>query len=137
MIMYISFQFPGKVLALIKKFDLKPKSSGSIEFFVGLTDYDEEGVWKWASSGKILNCTKRSLRKASNCKPYPWGPWGKNEPNGKKKEDCASIEVRRKYSWDDDLEWYMNDIACSTKTNVVCEKSFDYNELDVDDLPKH
>ena len=47
------------------------------------------------------------------------------------------IEVKKKYSWDDDLEWYMNDIACSTKTNVVCEKSFHYNEMDVDDLPKH
>ena len=113
--------------AIINKLNLKTKSSGLVSFFLGLTDYHEEGVWTWESTGESLNCTKSSWTLQSNCQPYPWG---ENEPNGKKKEDCAVIEVVHR-------KWYMNDIACSTKTNVVCEKSFDYNELDVDDLPKH
>ena len=114
--------------AIINELNLKTKSSGLVSFFLGLTDYQEEGVWTWESTGESLNCTKPSWTwQSSNCQPYPWG---ENEPNGKKKEDCAVIEVV-------DGKWYMNDIACSTKTNIVCEKSFDYNELDVDDLPKH
>ena len=118
---------PGKMSAIINELNLKTKSSGLVSFFLGLTDYHEEGVWTWESTGESLNCTKSSWTLQSNCQPYPWG---ENEPNGKKKEDCAVIEVVHR-------KWYMNDIACSTKTNVVCEKSFDYNELDVDDLPKH
>ena len=101
------------------------------DFFVGLTDYEEEGIWKWASSGRILNCTKISWRRSTtNCK------WGENEPNGKKKEDCAAIEVTTEYSWKDS-KWHMNDVDCSKKSNIVCQKSFHYNELDVNDLPKN
>ena len=111
-----------------------------MDFFVGLTDHEEEGVWKWASSGRTLNCTKDQSRGwtsiPSNCYPYPRGPWGENEPNGKKKEDCVAIKVTKKY-YNSESKWNMADVVCSKKSNIVCQKSFHYNELDVNDLPKN
>ena len=90
-------------------------------FWIGMTDHDTEGVWKWASTGQ------KSLISFSS---YDWA-WEKNEPNGKKREDCATVR----------FDYYhgnmpkLNDVSCETELQVICERSH-FNQLDVDNLPQ-
>ena len=116
----------NKLNGIIKEYNLSYDyySSTSYQFYIGLTDHNEEGVWKWASSGRKLNET------ALESYGYVYGNngWAINEPNGKKREDCVSVV---------DMESYHNlfDTECTSKLTIICEMSFT-NELDVNDLPQ-
>ena len=116
-----------KLTGIIKEYNLGYDwrgSSTSYAFYIGLTDHNEEGVWKWASSGRKLNET------ALESYGYVYGNngWALNEPNGKKREDCVSVV---------DMESYHNlfDTECTSKLTIICEMSFT-NELDLNDLPQ-
>ena len=110
-----------KLTGIFKEYDLE------YVFYIGLTDHNEEGVWKWASSGRTLNET------ALESYGYGYGNngWAHNEPNGKKREDCVAVGLGMWNSDGSDLY----DIECTSKLNIICEMSLT-NELDVNDLPQ-
>ena len=97
-------------------------------FYVGLTDHHEEGEWKWASNGRILNETVVE-HDFQNGKTRKIG-WSYGQPNGKKVEDCVGVTES---SFGRSLKLF--DTQCTVERDIICELSFS-NELDVNDLPK-
>ncbi|XP_035860393.1 C-type lectin domain family 10 member A-like isoform X1 [Sander lucioperca] len=72
------------------------------QYWIGLTDRDEEGTWKWVDGTPL---TLKSWEKAQpdNGSGDPW--WGD--------EDCAHIRAISS-------EW--NDLSCKTALEWICEK---------------
>ncbi|XP_012994201.2 C-type lectin domain family 4 member E-like isoform X2 [Esox lucius] len=72
-----------------------------MRFWIGLTDKDEEGTWKWVDGTKLTT-----------------GYWLSGQPdNFQSQEDCAEI-----YIWDNKRLELWNDLNCETKRNWICEK---------------
>ncbi|XP_076874401.1 uncharacterized protein LOC143524743 isoform X1 [Brachyhypopomus gauderio] len=65
--------------------------------WIGLTDVDTEGTWKWVDGSRPPNT----------------GYWNKGEPNNLGNEDCGEILMSE--GWND---WF-----CSNKNKWICEKS--------------
>ncbi|KAG7240321.1 hypothetical protein INR49_027021 [Caranx melampygus] len=76
----------------------------SKSFWIGLTDKEEEGVWKWVDGT-----------------PLTLAYWADNEPDngggvsGQGKEDCAHIRGAEKRDWDD--------VSCNSFLKWICEKT--------------
>ncbi|XP_072526872.1 uncharacterized protein [Salminus brasiliensis] len=74
---------------------------GNKKAWIGLTDMEREGVWKWVD-GTALTTTY----------------WDKGEPNAAvENEDCVEI-----MGFPDKKSW--NDMPCSREEQWICEKSF-------------
>ena len=119
-----------KLTGIIKEYNLGYDwrgSSTSYAFYIGLTDHNEEGVWKWASSGRKLNET--ALGSYGHTYGYDNG-WAHNEPNGQKREDCVAVVDNGSGN-----KYNLYDIECTSKLYIICEMSLT-NELDVNDLPQ-
>ncbi|KAG7313944.1 hypothetical protein KOW79_022440 [Hemibagrus wyckioides] len=71
----------------------------NLETWIGLSDRDKEGDWKWVD-GKSLNTTFRY--------------WNQGEPNNADGEDCAAIYASPGTFW--------NDKKCSAQLPWICEK---------------
>ncbi|XP_051540911.1 CD209 antigen-like [Myxocyprinus asiaticus] len=69
--------------------------SGGNQVWIGLTDSDEEGTWKWVNGSTLTS-----------------GFWRNGEPNGYVKENCALIQSSR---------WH--DYPCNNAYKWICEKS--------------
>ncbi|XP_047434305.1 asialoglycoprotein receptor 2-like [Mugil cephalus] len=69
------------------------------EMWIGLTDREEEGIWKWVDGTPL---TTRF--------------WGRDEPNSHKgrDEDCGEIKF-----YDNEKSW--NDKPCDTENAWMCE----------------
>ncbi|KAA0703960.1 Collectin-12 Collectin placenta protein 1 [Triplophysa tibetana] len=70
------------------------KMSDGISLWIGLSDSDEEGRWKWVDNSTLTS-----------------GSWYPGEPNGRTKENCV-ISYKS--------VWY--DYPCTTGFRFICEK---------------
>ena len=97
---------------------------GKIEYWIGLTDREKEGTWKWES---ITAYSHYVHSKISNPELGDnWHHWYQNEPNNarnkynnyaKDGEDCAVVGWRN--SFDGHQVW---DTDCNSKKPVLCVK---------------
>ena len=72
------------------------------EFWIGISDRENEGTFVYDSDGKDL----------------VWTNWNTGEPNDwRNGEDCVRSDDRSagKYKWNDD--------KCDSKYSIICEKS--------------
>uniref|UniRef100_A0AAY4DP32 C-type lectin domain-containing protein n=1 Tax=Denticeps clupeoides TaxID=299321 RepID=A0AAY4DP32_9TELE len=74
----------------------------TIRTWIGLTDNEQEGVWKWVDGS-----------------PLTEGYFHKNEPNGLKWENC--VEIR--HDWSDKSSNNWNDLLCNVSLIWICEQS--------------
>ncbi|XP_035859482.1 CD209 antigen-like protein D [Sander lucioperca] len=68
-----------------------------MRLWIGLTDSETEGTWKWVDGTPLT-------------KSY----WDSREPNGGENENCVEIK-----KFDSENSW--NDVGCSTLLNWICE----------------
>uniref|UniRef100_A0A8C1KJD6 C-type lectin domain-containing protein n=1 Tax=Cyprinus carpio TaxID=7962 RepID=A0A8C1KJD6_CYPCA len=90
--------------------DFVHNTSGNATFYIGLTDIDVEGTWKW-----VDNSTLTSRFWASNGQI--------TEPNGGKgnpEEDCAVTVAVPPPKWANLVGWL--DVSCDQNYQWICEK---------------
>ncbi|XP_060551451.1 perlucin-like protein [Ruditapes philippinarum] len=68
------------------------------DFWIGLTDAETEGVFKWVDDNSRASFTD----------------WWPGQPDNSGKEHCAHIVLRLNMEW--------NDRKCGDHTNYICEK---------------
>nr|XP_021327947.1 C-type lectin domain family 4 member F-like isoform X2 [Danio rerio] len=85
--------------------DFIMKITSNNEFWIGLTDSDKEGIWKWVDGS---NLTSRF-----------WASSGSiTEPNGRKTENCAVTHLKKHPEL---IGWL--DVACDGAYQWICEKN--------------
>uniref|UniRef100_A0A3B1IH84 C-type lectin domain-containing protein n=1 Tax=Astyanax mexicanus TaxID=7994 RepID=A0A3B1IH84_ASTMX len=67
--------------------------------WIGLTDHDSEGVWKWVDGSSMT-----------------YGYWRRGEPNGVGDEDCVESGHNNEKTW----SW--NDLSCTIERRWICER---------------
>ena len=84
------------------------KYFGKKSFYMGLTDHEQEGRWKWSSTKRIssININSDHLDCAQPI----------TQDSNKKRVRFMPIE-------------------CSTKLTIICEKSLYFSTVDVNSLP--
>uniref|UniRef100_A0A672QAB7 C-type lectin domain-containing protein n=1 Tax=Sinocyclocheilus grahami TaxID=75366 RepID=A0A672QAB7_SINGR len=87
--------------------DFVHNTSGNAVFYIGLTDTDVEGSWKWVDESTLNSSF-----------------WASGEPNrgqGIVDEDCVvTVAVPKLPEWPNLVGWL--DVACNDKFQWICEK---------------
>uniref|UniRef100_A0A673KEY8 C-type lectin domain-containing protein n=1 Tax=Sinocyclocheilus rhinocerous TaxID=307959 RepID=A0A673KEY8_9TELE len=81
--------------------DFVTKITDKRDFWIGVTDSDEEGNWKWVDGSTLTT-----------------GFWASKEPNGKRGENCAVTYLTE---WPELIGWH--DVKCNDAFRLICEKS--------------
>ena len=79
--------------------------SGNLRVWIGLSDKQTEGTWKYTNGGKLGN----------------YNAWGENEPNGGEAENCAEIRAEK-------ADW--NDKQCNATRAFICSKGKGSSQVD-------
>ncbi|XP_056282838.1 C-type lectin domain family 4 member M-like [Pseudoliparis swirei] len=76
-----------------------PQSTGSTDFWIGLTDTEQEGTWKWLDGTRLTE-----------------GYWIDGEPNNQGNEDCVATFPKSNpfQAW--------NDAPCSYHLKWICQR---------------
>ncbi|KAM9449640.1 CD209 antigen-like protein A isoform 2-T2 [Clarias gariepinus] len=93
----------GADLVIINSKEKQLKGSRT---WIGLSDRDKEGEWKWVDGTPLTS-----------------GNWGPGQPDNFNEEDCAEIGFPDKQD--------LNDRPCSHKQGWICEKRVESNSSEV------
>ncbi|KAF4115385.1 CD209 antigen-like protein C [Onychostoma macrolepis] len=89
--------------------DFVKNMSGAAIFYIGVTDSDVEGTWKWVD-GSTLGSSFSS-----------WVSYGQiTEPNGGRAENCAVTVAKPPPEWTNLVGWI--DAPCNNAYQWICEK---------------
>ncbi|XP_022596303.1 CD209 antigen-like protein D [Seriola dumerili] len=103
----------GADLVIIDSPEEQTFLSGFISTFtwIGLSDREEEGVWKWVD-GTPLNLTYWAVKQPDNGGGDP--KWGE--------EDCAHLghDGSAHLTHDESAHW--NDLSCGSRLRWICEE---------------
>ena len=79
--------------------------TGRGNYWIGLSDSETEGDWKWADGTKLSE----------------YKNWGQQQPNDNRgNQDCVVIRLGSSHNRNYDGEW--NDVNCSKNKGFICEK---------------
>ncbi|XP_059400678.1 CD209 antigen-like protein C [Carassius carassius] len=84
--------------------DFVKKITDRREFWIGLTDSEVEGTWKWVDGSTLKDRTS--------------GFWEPNEPNGKELENCVVTYLKKVPQ----LKGWL-DVPCNGAHQWICEKN--------------
>ena len=84
---------------------------GANGYWIGLTDEETEGSFKWLHSGNYYSKT-----------PNAMNIWSRGEPNNLGSENCVTVAYQMHYDYYDNVS--INDVSCDSKFTVICKKDF-------------
>ena len=80
--------------------------TGRVDYWIGLSDADHEGVWTWVDGTRLTGCNN----------------WRSGQPNDASSsgQDCAGIRMGNHHGNEYDAEWHDN--SCEKTKGFICEK---------------
>jgi len=73
--------------------------TGRRDYWIGLTDSESEGTWRWTKGATLTG----------------YNNWSNNQPNDYKGQDCGAILSGNQNTG----KWH--DVSCSGKKRFICE----------------
>lgn len=78
--------------------------TGQVDYWIGLSDADHEGVWTWVDGTGLTS----------------YNNWRSDQPNDAGGQDCAGIRMGIHHNKEYDAEWHDN--SCQNTKGFICEK---------------
>lgn len=80
--------------------------TGTVDYWIGLTDAEQENNWKWSDGSKLTGYTN----------------WMVDQPNNYKGQDCGGMRKGHFHDKDYDGEWHDDTCSSSKEKGFICEK---------------